>query len=188
MNEAQNESQGVRDLLRLANAPGALLVRAAGIVVLPYLALALLAATKRPGFFTFLLAGVAILAAGVVGFFAWRRARFAALIDEAEDLGVVPVEQGELLPPGQPVTAEERRARDARLDRIFHEELTHLKPTWWPRVEAFQRAIVRAAGGPTNAPYLRDDLRVTVLAALLSTLAIPASLLGILLAFSIVVA
>lgn len=49
---------------------------------------------------------------------------------------------------------------------------------FFPRVEAAQRAGLLAAGGPVNAPYLRDDLRVT-LAALLGTLgAIPLAALG----------
>ena len=49
---------------------------------------------------------------------------------------------------------------------------------FFPRVEAAQRAGLLAAGGPANAPYLRDDLRVT-LAALVGTLAaIPLAALG----------
>src|SRR5690606_6163665 len=49
---------------------------------------------------------------------------------------------------------------------------------WFPRVEAAQRALLRAAGGPVNAPYLRDDLRVTLLAFLGTVAAIPLGVLG----------
>lgn len=49
---------------------------------------------------------------------------------------------------------------------------------WFPRVEATQRALLRAAGGPVNAPYLRDDLRVTLVAFLGTVAAIPLAVLG----------
>ena len=43
---------------------------------------------------------------------------------------------------------------------------------------AAQRALLRAAGGPVNAPYLRDDLRVTLVAFLGTVAAIPLGVLG----------
>ena len=48
----------------------------------------------------------------------------------------------------------------------------------FPRVEAAQRALLRAAGGPVKAPYLRDDLRVTLVAFLGTVAAIPLGVLG----------
>ncbi|UFU04943.1 hypothetical protein [Ruania halotolerans] len=51
------------------------------------------------------------------------------------------------------------------------------------RVEKAQRALLVAAGGPVQAPYLRDDLRISGLALIGTLLAIPlASLLAIILA------
>ena len=38
-----------------------------------------------------------------------------------------------------------------------------------------RRAAIAAAGGTVNAPYLKDDLRVTIVSAILSGLAIPAA-------------
>ncbi|HEY8717673.1 hypothetical protein [Pengzhenrongella sp.] len=50
---------------------------------------------------------------------------------------------------------------------------------YFPRIEAAQRAGVRAAGGVVNAPYLRDDLRVTFVALLGTLAAIPLAALGV---------
>ncbi|MHB1063666.1 MAG: hypothetical protein ACYC1Z_04090, partial [Georgenia sp.] len=47
-----------------------------------------------------------------------------------------------------------------------------------PRVEAAQRAALVAAGGPVHAPYLRDDLRVTITALVGTLAAVPLSVLG----------
>lgn len=49
---------------------------------------------------------------------------------------------------------------------------------YFPRIEAAQRAGLLAAGGPVNAPYLRDDLRVTIAALLGTVAAIPLATLG----------
>jgi len=62
-----------------------------------------------------------------------------------------------------------QRQHDAKM------EATQLRDTWMPRVEAAQRAAIAAAGGTVNAPYLKDDLRVTIVSAILSGLAIPAA-------------
>jgi hypothetical protein len=47
-----------------------------------------------------------------------------------------------------------------------------------PRVEAAQRAALVAAGGRVRAPYLVDDLRVTIVALLGTLAAVPLSVLG----------
>jgi hypothetical protein len=47
-----------------------------------------------------------------------------------------------------------------------------------PRVEAAQRAALAAAGGPVRAPYLKDDLRVTLVALLGTLAAVPLSAIG----------
>lgn len=62
-------------------------------------------------------------------------------------------------------------------------EATAPRDTWMPRVEAAQRAAVAAAGGTVNAPYLKDDLRVTIASAILTALAIPAAMFFIFVAF-----
>lgn len=59
---------------------------------------------------------------------------------------------------------------------------------FFPRVEAAQRAGLHAAGGPVNAPYLRDDLRVTLAALLGSLASIPLAGLGSIITLVLLVA
>src|SRR5699024_544017 len=47
-----------------------------------------------------------------------------------------------------------------------------------PGVAIVQRIMLDAAGGPVNAPYLKDDLRITILAAIGAVVAVPLSILG----------
>ena len=70
-----------------------------------------------------------------------------------------------------------QRQHDAML------EATQPRDTWMPRVEAAQRAAIAAAGGTVNAPYLKDDLRVTIVSAILAAIAIPAATFFIFVAF-----
>lgn len=57
------------------------------------------------------------------------------------------------------------------------------------RVEQVQRALLVAAGGPTGAPYLKDDLRLSTLAFLGTLVAVPVgSLLAIILALVLLTA
>lgn len=58
--------------------------------------------------------------------------------------------------------AEAARADEAQRMHDAMLEEQELRDTWMPRVEAAQRAAIAAAGGTVNAPYLKDDLRVTL--------------------------
>ena len=58
---------------------------------------------------------------------------------------------------------------------------------YFPRVEAAQRALVLAAGGTVNAPYLKDDLRVTLVALLGTFVAIPVGAIGAMVSLTILV-
>ena len=49
----------------------------------------------------------------------------------------------------------------------------HVAPRYLHRVEAAQRAAIAAAGGVVKAPYLKDDLRPTILSAMFSVLSVP---------------
>nr|NLD40760.1 hypothetical protein [Actinomycetales bacterium] len=163
--------QGLGRIIRLANAPGAVLVRVAGMAVVPFLVLAILAVRNQPAVFAWILLALAVFLSAGVAFFAWRRARLAALVDEAEvhaarDLEPVEVHVADQLGQLQEFDAERRLRRD----------------TWLPRVEATQRALVRAAGGVERAPFLKDDLRVTLIALLVTLAAVPAGTLGTFLA------
>lgn len=57
-----------------------------------------------------------------------------------------------------------RRSTGARLTRALGVGRFAVIGRVFGRMERAQRALLRAAGGPTKAPYLVDDLRVTVAA------------------------
>ncbi|GAB2600853.1 hypothetical protein [Pseudactinotalea suaedae] len=62
-----------------------------------------------------------------------------------------------------------RRGAGARMTRMFGVGRLAVIGRVFGRMERAQRALLTAAGGPTKAPYLVDDLRVTV-AAFVGTL------------------
>lgn len=57
-----------------------------------------------------------------------------------------------------------RRGAGARMTRLFGVGRLAVIGRVFGRMERAQRALLTAAGGPTKAPYLVDDLRVTVAA------------------------
>ena len=67
--------------------------------------------------------------------------------------------------------SEETIERDRLHDAAA--EAAQLRETWMPRIEAAQRSAIAAAGGLVNAPYLKDDLRVTLLSGIFTLLSIP---------------
>lgn len=75
--------------------------------------------------------------------------------------------------PGRSVPAQDshaQRMHDARL------ESEQRRDTWMPRVEAAQRAAIAVAGGTVNAPYLKSDLRITIVSALLTMAVVPTAI------------
>ncbi|MDO5495260.1 MAG: hypothetical protein Q4G64_06075 [bacterium] len=176
------DERGIGQLIRLANAPGALLARMAALATVPFLVVAFFAMRNRETTFSWILFGVACVFAAAVAFFAWRRARLAALVDEAElRVAGQSTGAGELTRPEQE-SIENRVTGHLNRLQEFDEERRLRRDTWLPRVEATQRALVRAAGGVEKAPYLRDDLRVTLIALGLTVAAIPVGSLGTFLA------
>lgn len=171
--------QGVGQLIRLANAPGALLVRVSAFFTLPYLLFSFLAWRQSQGAMATILFAVAVVLALALAFFGWRRDRLSKLVDEAEAHVREPLPYAEMAVWEDPARSDEelleermRQIMDFETERRLHRD------TWLPGVEATQRALVRAAGGVENAPYLKDDLRITVLALTAAVLAIPASAVG----------
>ena len=67
--------------------------------------------------------------------------------------------------------SEETIERDRLHDAAA--EAAQLRETWMPRIEAAQRSAIAATGGLVNAPYLKDDLRVTLLSGIFTLLSIP---------------
>lgn len=166
----------VANLVRLARRPGRLLLTAAAVPVGLFALFGLLLgldAETWTGWVPLVLAG--LLAVPVV-VLAVRRERLQRTTADLGDhpvttaggVVVVPGDRSARVPGEEELAAwteamDEGRVRTAR---------------WFPRVEATQRALVRAAGGTVQAPYLKDDLRVTLVAFLGTVAAIPFGVLG----------
>lgn len=69
-----------------------------------------------------------------------------------------------------------QRLHDARM------ESEQRRDTWLPGIEAAQRAAIAAAGGTVNAPYLKPDLRITLLSAVLTMALTPVGIFFVIVA------
>lgn len=176
----------------MTRGPGKSLVRTAALVDSTLLALGALLARRGVGAFSVLVLALgAVFGAGIL-VFAIRRARLESRVEEWKRAGRATV-AGEaassstdysdryrdaatsdshevVVIDGAPRSDEadpaDDRARAARAE-------AGLRDTWMPRIDAAQRSAIAAAGGVVNAPYLRDDLRITILSALVAAVAVP---------------
>lgn len=159
-------------VIRFGTAPGRLLSRiSAGAVAFFALFSAFAVWQTHLGFAWFLLCCALVLGIAV-GLFAWRQHRLSGYVAQMEHLSYV--SSGSLT-----------QHDDAAFHASFFDQLADVEyeaslrtARYFPRVEATQRALVAAAGGTVNAPYLKDDLRVTLVAFLGTLVALPLALLG----------
>lgn len=176
----------------MTRGPGKSLVRTAALVDSTLLALGALLARRGVGAFPVLVLALgAVFGAGTL-VFAIRRARLESRVEEwkrAEQYTVAgeaassstdysdryrdaaPSDSHEVVvidgaPRSDEADPADDRARAARAE-------AGLRDTWMPRIDAAQRSAIAAAGGVVNAPYLRDDLRITILSALVAAVAVP---------------
>ena len=176
----------------MTRGPGKSLVRTAALVDSTLLALGALLARRGVGAFSVLVLALgAVFGAGIL-VFAIRRARLESRVEEwkrAEQSTVAgeaassstdysdryrdaaPSDSHEVVvidgaPRSDEADPADDRARAARAE-------AGLRDTWMPRIDAAQRSAIAAAGGVVNAPYLRDDLRITILSALVAAVAVP---------------
>ncbi|KAE8764515.1 hypothetical protein [Georgenia thermotolerans] len=169
-------NQVVPTLVRLARRPGGLLLTAAGLGVGVFGALGLLAGLTGTGGGAWVPLVLALVLAVPVLVLAVRRER---LQRQTRDLHVRTVHQPSrdvvVVEPGavpDPVQAEMDALSAAMAENAVR------TARFLPRVEAAQRAALAAAGGPVRAPYLKDDLRVTLVALLGTLAAVPLSAIG----------
>lgn len=165
----------VPPLVRLAERPGAALVRVASLGVGVFALLGLVYVVSHDGGTAWIPVGVAAVLAVPVALLAVRRWRlnvFTQGLGSNHEVSVLP---GEIaLRDG---VRSEPSVNQAAFEAAIAENRIR-SARFLPRVEAAQRAAVAAAGGTVHAPYLKDDLRWTI-AALVGTLAaIPLSTLG----------
>lgn len=176
----------------MTRGPGKSLVRTAALVDSTLLALGALLARRGVGAFSVLVLALgAVFGVGIL-VFAIRRARLESRVEEWKRAGratvageaassstdysdryrdAAPSDSHEVVvidgaPRSDEADPADDRARAARAE-------AGLRDTWMPRIDAAQRSAIAAAGGVVNAPYLRDDLRITILSALVAAVAVP---------------
>ena len=183
-------AQVVPGLVRVARRPGLLLLRAAGLTVGSFAALGIVRAWTAIGWTAWVPLALAALLALPVVVLAQRRARLQATTEGLDPHRTIEVTSpsGRVGAGGDPGTPRGARpSGDARpssaqaeldsLDAAVREGALRTA-RYFPRIEAAQRAGLLAAGGPVNAPYLRDDLRVTFVALVGTLAAVPLGALG----------
>lgn len=176
----------------MTRGPGKSLVRTAALVDSTLLALGALLARRGVGAFSVLVLALgAVFGVGIL-VFAIRRARLESRVEQWKRAGratvageaassstdysdryrdAAPSDSHEVVvidgaPRSDEADPADDRARAARAE-------AGLRDTWMPRIDAAQRSAIAAAGGVVNAPYLRDDLRITILSALVAAVAVP---------------
>ncbi|WP_454778116.1 hypothetical protein [Georgenia muralis] len=168
-------AQVVPTLVRVARRPGAALLTGAGLGVGVLALLGLGLGVTATGAWAWVPLGLAAVLAVPVVVLAVRRERLQA---QTADLQVHrTVGTGELVVHEPGTAGRDLRAEMDALDAAAAENALRTA-RFLPRVEAAQRAALVAAGGPVHAPYLRDDLRVTLLALVGTAAAIPLSVLA----------
>lgn len=176
-------NQIATNLVRLTRRPGFLLLGAATVPVVVFVLLALLVGLQAATGGGWALFAVALLLAVPVALLAIRRERLRRTTDGFPGAGAVVaggVVDHPAIPATDPLTGAVGAEAGTWAEAVAETQIRTAR--WLPRVEATQRALVRAAGGVVNAPYLRDDLRVTLLAVVGTLLAIPLATLGVFLA------
>lgn len=167
-------NQVVPPLVRLASRPGALLLQIAGLVVGGFAILGLVHGLRGEAAGAWVPLALALILSVPVVLLAVRRHHLHV---RTQGLGPVQTLSTDVVitdaEPPQPLSPEDQEKVAAALA-----ESRIRTARFMPRVEAVQRAAVAAAGGVTHAPYLRDDLRVTILALVGTMAAVPLATLG----------
>jgi hypothetical protein len=176
----------------MTRGPGKSLVRTAALVDSTLLALGALLARRGVGAFSVLVLALgAVFGAGIL-VFAIRRARLESRVEQWKRAGratvageaassstdysdryrdAAPSDSHEVVVIDGAPRSDEADPADDRARAAWAE--AGLRDTWMPRIDAAQRSAIAAAGGVVNAPYLRDDLRITILSALVAAVAVP---------------
>ncbi|VEI14101.1 hypothetical protein [Trueperella bialowiezensis] len=171
-------------LERLSRAPGQALVVLSAVANAILLVVGWLAGSRQSSVSAWLPFCVGLVSTGVLVFFAVRRQRLENRLDAyldhrveatADTPAVVIDEDGNTIPGPNPAGMKQEAERLATRDRqrAAEAESAHRKDTFMARLEAAQRAAIAAAGGIEAAPHLKDDLRWTILSAIITLVGLP---------------
>lgn len=151
-------------LVRLLRGPGRFIVGVNGALISILLILTIAAVVDgHSAAWVPLILGALFLIAIII--FALRLSRLSRHVDELEKLQTTEI-----------VTRDGHALTDEDAQQRFHDasfEASQTTGRFMPRVKAAQRAAIAAAGGTVEAPYLKDDLRITIVSGLLTALAGP---------------
>lgn len=177
-------NQIVPILVRLARPPGLILLLASVVLVLVFGVLGWLYGSGGTAWTAWLPFGLAVALAIPVAVFGLRRARLnrrtrgLQLTVRSGVTVLVKRPQDEKNPRESGPLAGMDPQREREHFDAARAELRHRQARFLPRFEASQRAARALAGGDAHAPYLRDDLRVTLLSLVGTVLAIPTAVIG----------
>lgn len=155
-------------LVKLLRGPGKLFIMTNGAIIALVLWLTINAVNDGYGSAWVPLVFGAIFALAIL-IFGVRLAKLSRYVNELENLQDQSSGQEITTRDGRSVSEEDARQRfqDASW------EASQKTGKFMPRVEAAQRAAIAAAGGTVEAPYLKDDLRITIVSGLLAMAAGP---------------
>lgn len=128
----------------------------------------------------FVVLGVIFVSAIIV--FALRGSKLVRLVNQTgrQHSSTFTVSQDVTVHDGETPEETEWQGLVRRLDEArFEADIKTAK--YMPRVEAAQRAAIAASGGIGNAPYLKADLRPTLVSGLVSIIAGPISFFSLIL-------
>lgn len=169
-------NQVVPALVRLARRPGAALLTLASVSVGLFALLGLAHGLTGTGGASWVPVILAAALAVPIGTLAVRRHRLQVQTQGLDDRRTISEHPAALVRQDDP----SRFALDGERERISAAMAENALRTarFLPRVEAAQRAARLVAGGTVQAPYLKDDIRITLVALLGTLAAVPLGSLG----------
>lgn len=156
-------------LVRMSTQPRRGLVRMASVATLVFLVISFVAGQITGLAITWIMFALSVALTALVSLFEWRMRRFTKRADAAEQISYV---------TNSTVSVPLAEQSGAPYVYDLRGDETGPQVRYLPRVAAMQRAMIEAEGGTVNAPYLRDDLRITLVSFIGTLLALPLSLSG----------
>ena len=173
MSQSETVSRLLPTIMMMARRPGKAVLILASLVLAIYTLASVLLLNTSHTFIAFLPLATAVVAWIAVGTFAWYRARINQQLPDRSTSRDLAAPAGA---SNDGLDARYRAEAEA-LGSAYQESRIHTV-RFLPRIEAAQRALLRAAGGPVQAPYLRYDMRWVLLSFLGTIAAIPLALAG----------
>ncbi|MDO5699979.1 MAG: hypothetical protein Q4P36_00695 [Bowdeniella nasicola] len=181
MSQSHAVNQLLPLLVRITAKPGAFLLIASSVVWALFAVMTLALWFRSDSGAVWLPVIVAVILFIAIASFAFFRSRILSGVEELNRRTRTEVIVSQDV-------AEPRESETSQLSSQLQEEAEILGEAYresmirtarfFPRIEAAQRGLVRAAGGLGQAPFLKYDMRLVLASFLLTAAAIPLSILG----------